>query len=149
MNQKTRIAEMAKEALRAGEARKVEVLRYFLSLLQKRELELPPGEMEEKEVLQVLQKEAKKKEEAKVMFAKAGRDDLVKELEEELVILGQFLPESLGETEVEKIIREERAKGGEMQFGELMRAAMGRLQGRADGRVVSGLVKKVLDEQEG
>ena len=83
------------------------------------------------------------------MFAKAGRDDLVKELEEELVILGQFLPESLGEAEVEKIVREERAKGGEMQFGELMRAAMGRLQGRADGRVVSGLVKKVLDEQEG
>ena len=65
------------EALKARDNRLVDVLRFLKSLIDKKEMQLPPGSLTEIEETKILNKELKDKEESKEMFAKAGRNDLV------------------------------------------------------------------------
>ena len=65
-------------ALKSGDKKKVEVLRFLVSLIDKRELQLPPEGLTEAEEINVLRKELRNKQEAREMFLKASRDDLVK-----------------------------------------------------------------------
>ena len=67
----------ADEALKLGDSEKVGVLRYLISIIDKKALTLPPDLMTEKDELGVLQKELKNKQEAREMFEKGNRVDLV------------------------------------------------------------------------
>ena len=89
---KSKIKKDSVKALKKGESKKVGVLRFLLSLIDKKALKLPLGEMKEGEVLAVLQKELKNKRESKEVFKKATREDLVKEVEYEIEILKAYLP---------------------------------------------------------
>ena len=130
-------------ALKSGDKKKVEVLRFLVSLIDKRELQLPPEGLTEAEEINVLRKELRNKQEAREMFLKASRDDLVKEQDYEIEIVKSYLPKELEEGEIRemvgKIIRE---KGN--NFGAVMGETMKNVAGKASGDVVAKIVKEEL-----
>lgn len=131
-------------ALKSGDGRLVGVLRYLLSILDKRELQLPTGEMSEKEEVVVLRKELKNKEEAKALFLKAGRADLVAEQDYEIEMLKRYLPAEMSTEEIGKIIDGVISEKGRI-FGVVMGETMKRLAGRVGGDLVSKMVKEKLE----
>ena len=104
-------------------------------------------ELSSEEIEAVLAKEVKRRDEAAEGFKAGGRDDRAERELAERKILAAYLPEPLGEAEIEAIVDEVLAEGafsGVASMGQAMRAVMERLQGRADGKVVSGLVRARL-----
>jgi len=141
---KDKIKQESVTALKSHDQRLVDVLRFLVSLIDKKELQLPAGKMTESEELTVLRKELKNKEESKEMFAKAGRSDLVEQMDYEIEVVKKYLPAELTEEAVEKIVDEVVAEKGN-NFGLVMKEVMVKLGGSVDGGVISGIVKKMID----
>ena len=109
-----------------------------------KELQRPLHEDEE---LQVLQRERKKRVEAAEAFRNAGRDEQADKEESELEVLEEFMPEPLSEEELEEIVDDVIAEVGATSIrdlGRVMADLMPRVSGRADGSVVSQLVREKL-----
>ena len=104
-------------------------------------------ELSDDEVEKVLAKEAKKRREAAEAFADAGRTESAeRELAEEGVLL-RYLPQPLGEAELEALVSEVISEGGFTgmgQMGQAMKAVQAKVAGRADGKTVSDLVRAKL-----
>lgn len=141
---KDKIKADADAALKGRDSKKVGVLRFLVSLIDKRALQLPLDGMTEAEEVSVLRKELKNKQEAKEMFLKAGRTDLVEEQDFEIEMVKKYLPEEMGEAEIEKIVEESIAQVGSDNFGLIMREVMKKIAGRAGGEMVSKIVKEKL-----
>ncbi len=133
----------AMAALKAHDNRKSQALRYLVSLIDKRSLQLPEGQMNEVEVLAVMQKEMKNKQESKAIFAQAGRSELVEDTDYEIELLAGYLPAAVTDEEVKQATVEVVAKVGP-NFGLVMKEVMGRFKGRVEGNVVSRIVKEVI-----
>jgi len=137
---KDKIKTESIEALKNHDQKLVEVLRFLISLIDKKELQLPAGKMTEAEELVVLRKELKNKEESKEMFAKAGRSDLVDQMDYEIEVVKKYLPAELSQEAIEKIVDDVVAEKGN-NFGLVMKEVMIKLGGSVDGSVISGMVK--------
>lgn len=137
---KDKIKTESIEALKNHDQKLVEVLRFLISLIDKKELQLPAGKMTEAEELIVLRKELKNKEESKEMFAKAGRSDLVDQMDYEIEVVKKYLPAELSQEAIEKIVDDVVAEKGN-NFGLVMKEVMVKLGGSVDGSVISGMVK--------
>jgi uncharacterized protein YqeY len=129
---------------RDGERR--DTLRLLLSALRaaEKELQRPLSDDEE---LQVLQRERKRRQEAADAFAEAGREEQAEKEERELDILEEFMPEPLAEDELEQIVDDAIAEVGATSLrdlGRVMADVMPQIAGRADGSVVSQLVREKL-----
>jgi uncharacterized protein YqeY len=130
-----------REAMRAGEKERVGALRLLLSELQKAAKEGSDDE------LAVLRRERKRRLEAARAYREAGRLDLAggEEAEEELI--SAYLPAELTEAELKAIVEQAvRESGAESpkDMGTVMKQAMAVVDGRADGKLVSGLVRASL-----
>lgn len=134
----------ADRALRNHEPKLVEVLRFLVSLLDKKALQLPPGQMTEAEEIAVLRKELKNKEESREMFEKGGRADLVADLDREIEIVKKYLPGDMSEDQVRKIVDEVVVETNSANFGMVMGLVMKKVAGKVGGDVVSRLVKEKL-----
>lgn len=132
-------------ALKSGDHKKVEVLRFLISLIDKRELQLPPDGLTEVEEINVLRKELRNKEEAREMFLKANRDDLVGEQDYEIEIVKSYLPKEMEDEEIREIVKKIIGEKGN-DFGAIMGETMKNMAGRASGDVVSKIVKEELDK---
>jgi uncharacterized protein YqeY len=130
-------------ALKNHDNVRVGVLRYLISLIDKKELQLPPGQMSEATEVQVLMKELKDKEESREMFLKGNRDDLVKELDYEIAVVKEYLPAEMTEAELEKTVDEAIAEVGN-NFGMVMKTVMGKTAGRVGGDKISAMVKQKI-----
>lgn len=98
-------------------------------------------------VVDIIVSENKKRREALKEFEKAGREDLIKQTKEEIEVLMHYLPKQLDEQEVEKeivAVIEQLGAGGIKDMGKVMAAVMPKLKGKADGSLISQLVKKHL-----
>lgn len=137
---KDRIKQESVEALKNHNQRLVDVLRFLISLIDKKELQLPAGKMVESDEIGVLRKELKNKEESREMFAKAGRDDLVEQMDYEIEIVKKYLPAELSREDIEKLVSEVMAEKGN-NFGLVMKEVMVKLSGSVDGGVISEIVK--------
>jgi len=142
----TRIGEEVKDAMRARDNERRDALRLILSSLKSAEKDLlrPLSEDEE---LQVLQRERKKRIEAADAFHAAGRAEQAEKEEVELEILEEFMPEPLGEEDLERIVDDAIAenKATSMRdMGRVMADVMPQIAGRADGSAVSQLVREKL-----
>jgi uncharacterized protein YqeY len=128
-------------AMRAGEKQRVGALRLVLSELQKAAKE---GGADE---LAVLRRERKRRLEAARAYRDAGREDLAGTEEAEGELIGGYLPAELSEQElaaiVERAVRESGAASAK-DMGAAMKQAMAAVDGRADGKRVSGLVRAAL-----
>jgi uncharacterized protein YqeY len=130
-----------KDAMRAGEKERVGALRLVLSELQKAVKEGSDDE------LAVLRRERKRRLEAARAYRDGGREDLAAGEEAEGELIGAYLPAELSEAELEAIVeRAVRDSGAESakDMGTAMKQAMAAVDGRADGRRVSDLVRASL-----
>ena len=106
-------------------------------------------ELDDDGVLDVIAKELKKRRDSLPEFEKSGRTDLIDNLNKEIEVLLGYLPEQLTEDEIQKIVEETIAETGAAtmkDMGKDMGAVSSKVKGRADNRVVSGYVKKLLSK---
>ena len=146
MNMVERMEREVKDAMLARDNERRDALRLLLSSLRSAEKDLlrPLSEDEE---LQVLQRERKKRIEAADAFHSAGREEQAEKEEVELEILEEFMPEPLGEEDLERIVDDAIAenKATSMRdMGRVMADVMPQIAGRADGSAVSQLVREKL-----
>jgi uncharacterized protein YqeY len=128
-------------AMRAGEKQRVGALRLVLSELQKAAKEGSDDE------LAVLRRERKRRLEAARAYREAGREDLAAGEETEGELIGGYLPAELSDAELESIVAEAVRDSGAQSakdMGQAMKQAMAVVDGRADGKRVSGLVRASL-----
>jgi uncharacterized protein len=105
------------------------------------------GKIDDDLVVRVARKEVKKREEAIAVYRKAGRDDSARREEAEMRVLRGFLPAAMSEQELEAEIRAVIAEvkpDGPKGFGAVMKAATGRLAGRADGTQIAAVTRRLL-----
>jgi uncharacterized protein YqeY len=140
---KDKLKQDVVSALKAGDAHKVSVLRYLISLIDKKELQLPPGQMTAAEELLVVQKEIKNKQETREIYQGAGKHEAVEELDYEIEVVKKYLPKELEESELEVMVEAAIAKMGK-NFGAVMKEVMTQVAGRVGGEVVSRVVKSKI-----
>jgi uncharacterized protein YqeY len=98
-------------------------------------------------VIDVIAKEVKKRRDVLPEYEKSGRQDLVDGLKAEIDVLLKYLPEQLTEEELEVIVRqavEETGASSPRDMGKVMQAVMPKVKGRADGKMINMIVKKIL-----
>jgi uncharacterized protein YqeY len=101
------------------------------------------------EIITVLSREAKKRREAVDAYTQAKRDDLANKEKAEALIIAQYLPEQLSEAELKKMISDAIAEtnaAGPAGMGLVMKVLQPKIAGKADGGLVSGLVKAALSQ---
>jgi hypothetical protein len=141
-----KLEDELREAMLARDAARRDALRLILSSLKgaEKDLQRPLSDDEE---LQVLQRERKRRLEAADAFRSGGREEQAASEEAELAVLEEFMPEPLGEEELEDIIDHVIAEVGATSMGDLGRVmadVMPQVSGRADGSIVSQLVREKL-----
>lgn len=106
-------------------------------------------ELTANEGIAVMSREYKQRKESLAEFERAGREDLVNQTKAEMKIVEQFLPKQLSVDEVKKVVDEtidQLGASGMKDFGKVMGAAMGKLKGQADGKIVNQTVKAELNK---
>jgi uncharacterized protein len=141
-----RLEDELKQAMVARDAARRNALRLILSSLRSAEKELQRP-LHDDEELQVLQRERKRRTEAAEAFRAGGREEQAEGEESELAVLEEFMPEPLGEDELEEIVDDAIAEVGATSMrdiGRVMADVMPQVSGRADGSVVTQLVREKL-----
>ncbi|HXL42679.1 MAG TPA: GatB/YqeY domain-containing protein [Gaiellaceae bacterium] len=141
-----RIEEELKTAMRARDQERTDALRLTLASLRSAEKEVQRP-LKEDEELHVLQRERKRRAEAAEAFRGGGREEQAAKEERELEIIQEFMPEPVDEDELERIIDDAIAETGATSLrdlGRVMADVMPQVAGRADGSVVSQLVREKL-----
>jgi uncharacterized protein YqeY len=135
-----------KQAIKARDTIRKNTIRIVLTAVKLAEVEKRAA-LDEGALQGILQKQAKMRRESIEEAISAERMDLVPALEKELSILEGYLPEQLSEDAIRSLILEAiQESGGDdpPDMGTVMRLVMPRVGGRADGKVVSGIVRKLL-----
>lgn len=146
MSLKSRIQDDVKQAMRARDKARLSVLRLITAAIKQKEVD-ERIELSDGDVLAVLDKMAKQRRESLEQYRKAGRDDLADQEQFELELLGEFMPEPLGEAELERLIQaaiEETGASSMRDMGAVMAALREQVQGRADMKAVSDTVRARL-----
>lgn len=135
-----KIKKESVEALKSHNQKLVDVLRFLISLIDKKEMQLPVGKMTENDEMGVLRRELKNKEESREMFLKANRTDLVEQLDYEIEVVKGYLPPEITKEQIEQTVAEVITEKGN-NFGLVMKEVMTKLGGSVDGGVISEVVK--------
>lgn len=135
-----------KDAMRERDKIRLTVLRLLKSALKNYEIEVG-HELSSQEILGVLQKEAKKRQEAAEAFEKAGREEQAQEERAELKAIDHYLPDQMSEAEVKKVVAEvvAAAPADQRQMGPLIGQVRAKTQGQADGALIARLVQEQLN----
>ena len=105
-------------------------------------------ELDDNKIIEVIAKEAKKRKDSLADYEKAGREDLISQIKEEISILEEYLPKQLSAEELEvkvKEIIEEVGATSMKDMGNVMKAAKEKIGAAADGRAINEMVKKLLN----
>jgi uncharacterized protein YqeY len=142
-----RIKDDLKGAMKARDGARTEVLRFLMSEVKNVGIN-EKRELDDQVVTGVLQKLTKQRRDGIEQFRAAGRDDLVAKEEAELAILQGYLPSQLSDEALEAEVRAAIAETGatsKKDFGKVMKKAMERVAGRADGKRLQEAVNKLLE----
>ena len=105
------------------------------------------GKISDEDSIKIFQKLAKQRKESMEIFLKNGRTELAEIEKEELVVIDKYLPQQMSETEIrsilENVVKESGATSGS-DFGKVMPLAMKALSGKADGKIISSVLKTIL-----
>ncbi|MCP4001356.1 MAG: GatB/YqeY domain-containing protein [Gammaproteobacteria bacterium] len=146
MSLKEQIRSDMKDAMRAGEKDRLSVIRMLLAAIQTREIEARE-DLSDNEVMQIIEKLIKQRKDSAKQFADAGRNDRAAQESSEGELLQTYLPEQLGEAELESMLNEVLASTGAnsmKDMGKVMTAIRKKAQGQADMGALSALVKSKL-----
>jgi len=136
------------EALKSGDTAKALSMRYLLAEIHNAEIAKgKDAVLTDEELVAVLQKQAKQRVESIDAYQKGGRDDLVGKERNELEMIRGYLPAQVGEDQIKELARvaiQESGAAGITDMGKVMAALMPKVQGQADGSVVSRIVREIL-----
>lgn len=142
----TTIESDMKNALKQGKKLEVSTLRLLISDLRVAE-KSKKASLDESEIVTIIQKQIKCRNEAIEQYRTADRDDLAEKEEKEKIVLEKYMPEQLPERELEEIIEKavrDTGATGISDMGKVMSFVMPHVKGRADGKTVSNMVKQKL-----
>ena len=146
MNAKKRLEDGLKDAMRSGDSVRKSTLRMALTSIHLAEVDTGRA-LEEQEIVTILQKEVKSRQEAIEEAERANRPELKTEAEAEISVLEDYLPRQLTPQELEALAREVIAEVGASNpndMGKVMKELTPRLQGRATGGQASQVVRSLL-----
>jgi uncharacterized protein YqeY len=148
MSLKTKIEGGIKQAMLARDQDRLRTLRAIKSLILLAETEKgAKEEISEDTEMKLLQKAAKQRKDSLDIYVQQNREDLAAVERVELVIIEEFLPKQMSEAEVEAAVKTvigEVGAAGPQDIGKVMGAATKKLAGKADGKMISMLAKKLL-----
>ena len=143
---KEKLNNELKQAMRGGDKVRRSVIRLVLAAVQNAEIARQAA-LEDSDVLGIIAKEARQREESVEAFRKGNRPDLVAQEEEELAILREYLPQQVTRDEImaeaRRIIEEVGAQGPGDK-GKVMPKLIAQLKGKADGREINAVVTELL-----
>lgn len=148
MIQKADLEAELKVAMRARDRLRLDAIRMVLTTIKLAEVEKKSA-LEEAEIANILMKEVKSLNETIEDARRANREDMIAPLEAKIKILEGYLPKALAEDEIRSMIAdviEETGATSPGQMGMVMSKVIPQTKGRADGKVVSDLVRKMLSE---
>ena len=146
MSLKDDIQQDMKQAMRAGDKRRLGVIRLILAAVKQREVD-ERIELDDTRIIAVLDKMAKQRRESFEQYDRAGREDLAAQEAFELEVLKGYLPQPLDEAEIEALIEQAIQATGAASLkdmGKVMGQLKDQLQGRADMGAVSARIKARL-----
>jgi len=142
-----RVQSELRTAMRGGDRTRVDALRLMLSALQKAEKDKPAGEFTDADAEAVLRRERKQRIEAAEVYREAGHADRATREEADVPVIDEFLPQAMGEAELEALVDAAIAETGATsmkEMGRVMGLVTQRGGGRVDGRTASALVRSRL-----
>lgn len=142
-----KIEDDFKAALKAQDKIKMETLRMLKAALGNFLIEKRKDKVEEAELVTLIQKQVKLRQDSIEGFKKGGRNDLVDKETREKTILESYLPKALSEEEVQSLVKRAIQKTGaksKTDLGKVMKEALGEAQGRVDGKRVSQIASGLL-----
>lgn len=146
---KQELKDELKKSMLAKDTEKTSVLRMVISALGYYEIEKGGAgyEASDEDVMTVLQRQVKQRRDSVEQFKAGGRDDLAVNEEKEIAMLAGYLPAQMGEDEISKLVDEAIAStsaAGPQDLGKVMGALMPKTKGKADGGIVSRIVREKL-----
>jgi uncharacterized protein YqeY len=135
-----------KDAMRAKDTVKRDALRNIQAAVKQIEVD-ERRDVTDADLETIMMKYLKQREDAKIQFADAGRDDLVAKEDAEIAIIKAYLPEPMDDAELENVLKEVIASTGAesmKDMGKVMGTAKGAIGSRADGGRINVMVKKLL-----
>ncbi len=146
MSLKETIAKDLKEAMKAKDSFTRDTLRFLMSAIKQVEVDTRK-ELSDEDVIKIIQKSVKQREEAATQYKEGGREDLYEKEMKEAEILKRYLPKQLSDEELRaqlEAIIEEVGATSMKDMGKVMGVATKKLAGRADGRRINQMVKEIL-----
>lgn len=134
------------EARKSGDQNKANILSIAIASVSNFKIEVQ-RDITDEDVITILRKEEKKLKEAFEQFTNNGRDDLAQREKAQLEVIQTYLPALMSDDEVEKAVKAQIVQLGDVtirDMGKIMGMVMAQLKGKADGNIVSQMVKKVL-----
>ena len=148
MSLQTKVMEALKEAMKAKDTVALESLRAIKSAILLARTEAGASEeLSEADELKLLQKLVKQRKDSATLYTQQGRNDLAEPELAQMAVIEKFLPAQLSEAEVEEALKGIIAQVGATSpkdMGKVMGAATKQLAGKADGKLISDIVKKIL-----
>ena len=146
MNTKERLTADLKPAMHARDDVRKRTIRLALASLKNAEID-KKSELDEADVVMILQKEVKSRHETIEGAEQAGREDLILEAKAEIAVLEIYLPKALTTLEIESIVADAIDEIGATsirEMGQVMQCVMPKVRGRADGKEVNQIVRRLL-----
>ena len=148
MTLKLKLKDSMKEAMKAKNKEELTSIRLVLSTIQKKEIDKNDGtELTDEEVMQVIQTEIKQTQESLLYAKQSNKVEMITNLENRIQFLTLYLPKQLSEDEVKTIIKqiiESNGFSGKQDMGKVMGLALAELKGKAEGGLISNVVKELL-----
>ena len=138
-----------KDAMKQKDSLKLSVLRMAIAAIRNTEIVKKVKKLEEPDVIQVIQKMIKEHRESISQFEKGGRADLVEKETSELEVLQRYVPKEMSEEELTSIVKTALQESGftsKADAGKVMKIAMERLKGKANGKMVNKIVLSLLKD---
>ncbi len=146
-NLRERILNDIKSAMREKDRVRLETLRFLNSSIKNKEIDLRPKVLTEQDTLSVLKKMVKQRKESIAQYTSAGRQDLAEKETQELKILEDYMPEPMSREAVKKLVLQAIDETGATNIkdmGKVIKYVLTKVEGAADGQLVSELVKSQL-----
>ena len=142
-----RLSQELKAAMLSKDTGRLSTLRLLKSAIGYAQIERETDTLPDAEVFAIIHKEVKKRREAVEQYEKGGRPELASKEKQEILVLESFLPRPLSAEALEQLVRaaiQETGATGKKQMGQVIKAVQAKAAGRAEGKVISDLVGKLL-----
>jgi uncharacterized protein len=147
MSVSQQINDDIKKAMLAKDKKRLESLRAIKSAILLIASEKAGSEVSDEDAVTAMQKLVKQRNDAAAIYHEQNRADMAEDEEFQAAVIGEYLPEMMGEDEIRKLVVEKIAASGAVgpqDMGKVMGPLSGKLKGKADGKLISQIVKEEL-----